>query len=75
VPEVIDRAMVAASEAQVLLAVGSTLQVFPAASVVPVAHDAGARVVILNNQPTPMDSLADVLMRGPIGELLPQLCE
>ena len=75
VPEVIDRAMVAASEAEVLLAIGSTLQVFPAASVVPVAHDAGARIVIINNQPTPMDPLADVLMHGPIGELLPQLCE
>ncbi len=75
VPEVIDRAMTAASEAQVLLAIGSTLQVFPAAGVVPVARDAGAHVVIINNQPTPMDSVADVLMREPIGELLPQLCE
>ena len=75
VPEVIDRAMKAASEAEVLLAIGSTLQVFPAAGVVPAAHDAGAHVVIINNQPTPMDPLADVLMRGPIGELLPQLCE
>jgi len=75
VPEVIDRAMTAASEAQVLLAVGSTLQVFPAAGVVPVARDAGARIVIINNQPTPMDPLADALMREPIGELLPKLCE
>ena len=74
VPEVIERAMKAASEADVLLAIGSTLQVFPAASVVPVAHDAGARIVIVNNQPTPMDPLADALMREPIGELLPRLC-
>ena len=73
-PEVIDRAMLAASQAEVLLAIGSTLQVFPAAGVVPVAHEAAARVVIINNQPTPMDPLADVLMREPIGELLPQLC-
>ncbi len=75
VAEVIERAMRAAGEADVLLAVGSTLQVFPAAGVVPAAHDAGARIVIINNQPTPMDSIADVLLRGPIGELLPQLCE
>jgi len=75
VPEVIERAMRAAGEADVLLAVGSTLQVFPAAGVVPAAHDAGARIVIINNQPTPMDSIADVLLREPIGELLPQLCE
>ena len=75
VPAVIDRAMTVAGEAELLLAVGSTLQVFPAASVVPVARDAGARVVIVNNQPTPMDPLADAVMREPIGELLPQLCE
>jgi len=75
VPEVIERAMRAAGEAEVLLAVGSTLQVFPAAGVVPAAHAAGAHIVIINNQPTPMDSLAEVLLRGPIGELLPQLCE
>ena len=75
VPEVIERAMRAAGEADVLLAVGSTLQVFPAAGVVPAAHAAGAHIVIINNQPTPMDSIADVLLRGPIGELLPQLCE
>ena len=74
VPEVIDRAMLAASQAEVLLAIGSTLQVFPAAGVVPVAREAAARVVIINNQPTPMDPLADVLMREPIGELLPRLC-
>ena len=74
VPEVIDRAFAAAGEAELLLAVGSTLQVNPVASVVPVAKRAGARVVILNNQPTPMDCLADALMHGPIGELLPALC-
>ena len=74
VPAVIDRAMVAAGEADLLLAVGSTLQVYPVAGVVPVAKQAGARVVIVNNQPTPMDALADVLFEGPIGEVLPALC-
>jgi len=74
VPEVIDRAMAAASEADVLLAIGSTLQVFPAAGVVPLARDAGARIVIMNNQPTPMDSFAHAVMRGPIGQLLPLIC-
>ena len=74
VPEVIDRAMAAAGEADLLLAVGTTLQVYPAAGVVPVAHDAGARIVIINDQPTPLDTLADALLRGPIGELLPALC-
>ena len=40
---------------------------------VPASH-AGARIVIVNNQPTPMDGLADVLLRAPIGDVLPVLC-
>lgn len=74
VPEVIDRAMAVAAQADLLIAVGSTLQVFPVAGVVPVASEAGARIVIVNDQPTAMDALADALLRGPIGELLPALC-
>ena len=75
VPEVIARAVRVAGEADLLLAIGTTLQVYPVASVVPVAKDAGARIVIMNNQPTPLDDLADALLRGPIGELLPVICE
>jgi NAD-dependent deacetylase len=74
VPEVISRAMVAAGEADLLLAVGSTLQVYPVAGVVPAAKGGGARVVVMNNQPTPMDGLADALLRGPIGDVLPAVC-
>ena len=74
VPEVIDRALTAAGEADMLLAVGTTLQVYPVAGVVPLAKGAGARVVILNDQPTPMDDLADTVLRGAIGEVLPALC-
>ena len=74
VPQVIDRAMTVATEADLLLAVGSTLQVQPVAGVVPLAKRAGARVVIVNNEPTPMDALADALLRTPIGEVLPAIC-
>lgn len=74
VPAVIDRAMAAAAEADLLLAVGSTLQVYPVAAMVPLADEAGARVVIVNNQPTPMDGHADALLRAPIGEVLTTLC-
>jgi NAD-dependent deacetylase len=73
VPEVIDAALAAAQRADLLLAVGSTLQVYPAANVVPRAKAAGARVVIINGEPTQMDHLADALLIGPIGELLPAL--
>jgi len=53
--------------------VGTTLAVFPIAGVVPVAKEAGARVVILNAEPTAMDDLADVVLRGSIGQVLPRL--
>lgn len=75
VPEVIDRAMQAASDADLLLAIGSTLQVYPVAGMVPVAARAGAGVVIVNDQETAMDGLADVVLRGAIGSLLPAICE
>ncbi len=55
VPEVIDRALTAAQEADLLLAVGSTLQVYPVAGAVPIAKQAGARIVIMNAQETQFD--------------------
>lgn len=75
VPEVIDRAMRVAAEADLLLAIGSTLQVFPVANVVPIAREAGARIVIVNGEPTGMDDLAHVLLTGAIGEILPAIVE
>ncbi len=74
VPEVIDRAMRVAEEADLMLAVGSTLQVYPVAHAVPLAKSSGARVVIVNAEPTQFDSLADALIRSQIGTVLPQLC-
>ena len=75
VAEVIDRAMQVAEQADLLLAVGSTLQVYPAANVVPRAKVAGATVVIVNGEPTAMDRYADAVLVGPISELLPQLVD
>jgi NAD-dependent deacetylase len=74
-PDVIRRAMRVASEADVLLAVGSSLQVYPVAGAVPVAKDAGARVVIVNAEPTPFDDIADAVFARPIGEMLPPICQ
>jgi len=74
VPDVIDRAMAAAAEADLLIAVGTTLQVYPVAGVVPIAKAAGARVVIVNAEPTPLDHLADAVIPAPIGEVLPVIC-
>ncbi len=74
VPDVIDRALSVAEECDVFLAVGSTLQVYPVANAVPRARNAGARVGIVNAEPTQFDSMADVVLRGPIGEILPAIC-
>jgi NAD-dependent deacetylase len=74
VPEVIDRALRAAAEADLMLAIGSTLQVYPVAGAVPLAKEAGAKVVIVNAEPTPMDDIADALLPGSIGDLLPAVC-
>ena len=74
VPEVISRAMQVASEADLFLAVGTSLQVYPIAGVVAVAKASAARVVIVNAEPTPFDETADAVLRQPIGEILPVLC-
>jgi NAD-dependent deacetylase len=74
VPEVIERAMQAAGEADLLLAIGSTLQVYPVAAVVPHAKAGGARVVIINAEPTRFDKEADLVIQRPIGEVLPAVC-
>ena len=73
VQEDIARADRAARTCDLMLAIGTKLSVWPVAGVVPVAKEAGARVVILNAEPTEMDALADVVLRGSIGEILPRL--
>ena len=65
--------MRAAEEADLLLAIGSSLSVYPVAAAVPLAKSSGARVIILNAEPTPMDSLADLVLRSPIGDALPEI--
>ena len=73
VPEVIDRAMQAAQEAEVFLAVGTSLQVYPIAGALPAARAAGAKIVIVNAEPTAMDGLAHVVLAGSISATLPRL--
>ena len=75
VPEVIERAMRVAMEADVFMAIGTSLQVYPIAGAVEVAKAAGARIVILNAEPTPFDQTADAVFREPIGATLPVLLQ
>ena len=73
VPEVIERALRLAGEADVFFSIGTSLQVYPVAGAVEVASAAGAKIVILNAEPTPFDGIADAVFREPIGAMLPQL--
>ena len=75
VPEVIDAAMHAARQAEVFLSIGTSLQVYPVAGVVPLAREAGARIVIMNAEATPFDDIADAVFRDAISAVLPRLLQ
>lgn len=73
IPAVIQRAMDAAQQSDLLLSVGTSLQVYPIAGAVPTAKAAGARIVIMNAQPTPFDTIADAVLDGSISAILPAI--
>ncbi|WP_280303105.1 SIR2 family NAD-dependent protein deacylase [Nocardia neocaledoniensis] len=72
-PEVLGEAVATARAATVFVAVGTSLQVQPAASLAGIAVEHGARLIIVNAEPTPYDELADEVIREPIGTALPAL--
>ncbi|MFC9270721.1 SIR2 family NAD-dependent protein deacylase [Streptomyces zhihengii] len=74
-PAVLGEAMAVAKACEVFVAVGTTLQVQPAASLAGMAADHGARLIVVNAEPTPYDELADEVVREPIGDSLPSLLE
>lgn len=67
------RSELAARGCDLLLAVGSSLVVYPVAAFVPIAKRAGARLVILNAEPTEFDRIADVAIHGSISDVLPSI--
>ncbi|MFI9533111.1 SIR2 family NAD-dependent protein deacylase [Nocardia fusca] len=69
------KATLAAETAEIFLAIGTSLQVEPAASLCGRAVSAGADLVIVNAEPTPYDSLATEVVREPIGTALPELVD
>jgi NAD-dependent deacetylase len=71
--EVLDAAIDATREADLFAAIGTSLGVYPAAGLCDYAQAHGARLVILNAEPTPYDDVADAVLREPIGEALPRL--
>ncbi|MET4921870.1 Sir2 family NAD-dependent protein deacetylase [Streptomyces sp. PSRA5] len=74
-PEVLGQALTIAKACEVFIAVGTTLQVQPAASLAGIAAEHGARLVVVNAEPTPYDAQADEIIREPIGTALPTLLE
>jgi NAD-dependent deacetylase len=72
-PVVLGDAVALAKACQVFIAVGTSLQVQPAAGLAGVAADHGARLIVVNAEPTPYDDLADEVVREPIGTALPAL--
>jgi NAD-dependent deacetylase len=74
-PVLLAEAVSVAKAAEVFLAVGSSLQVQPAASLAGTAAEHGARLIVVNAEPTPYDPLAAEVIREPIGTALPALLE
>jgi NAD-dependent deacetylase len=72
-PDLLARAEEAAAVAELFLAVGTSLTVYPVARLPEIALDAGARLVIVNAEPTALDDLAHALLRGQAGEVLTAL--
>jgi NAD-dependent deacetylase len=75
VPEDLERAQRAAMSADLFLALGTSLGVYPAAALPEIALSQGARLVIVNAQPTPFDQFAAATSAAPLGEVLPALVE
>ncbi len=71
--DTLERAQAAAEQCDLLIAIGTTLGVFPVANMVPLAAQNGAGIVIINAEPTGFDELASVLVSGSISDVLPQI--
>jgi len=65
----------AGRRAQLFLLIGTSAVVYPAAGLVELARSGGARVAVINPEATPLDHLAEWALRGPAGEILPQIVD
>jgi NAD-dependent deacetylase len=71
--DALERAFAAARECDVFLSIGTSSQVYPAASLAEIAHAAGAWLVEVNPRPTPQSRLARYLLTGRAGDIMPAL--
>ncbi|MEZ5143823.1 MAG: Sir2 family NAD-dependent protein deacetylase [Acidimicrobiales bacterium] len=72
-PVDLERAFAASERCDLFLVVGSSLTVYPINETAGTAVGAGARLVIVNAEPTPFDRFADVVLRGSISHVLPEI--
>jgi len=63
------------AECDLLIAIGSSLQIYPAASLPEMAKINGAKLMIVNKTPTPFDHLTDALLCGNANDILPKVFE
>lgn len=75
VPETINRAYDEAERSDLLVAVGSSLVVYPAADIPLRAKQTGAKLVIINKDSTPLDTVADYVINDAAGKVLPQIVQ
>jgi NAD-dependent deacetylase len=73
--DALDRAYEEAGKCDLMLSIGSSLEVYPAADIPRQAVDSGAVLIIINRDPTPLDFLAAAVIHEPAGEVLPRLSE
>jgi NAD-dependent deacetylase len=73
--DVLDESFARAESCDLMLAIGSSLVVYPAAGIPLAAHRSGARLAIVNAEPTPFDDIAHVVVNGRTGEVLPAAVE
>jgi NAD-dependent deacetylase len=72
-PDALQAAEDAARRCQILLVVGTSAEVYPAAALPYYAKSAGATIVEINPNPTPLSDVADYVLRAPAGAVLPAL--
>jgi NAD-dependent deacetylase len=73
--DAIDRAQELCASAELLLCIGSSLEVHPVAALPLLTHRAGGRVAIITRGPTPLDGLASVKLDGDLVEEMQGLLE
>ena len=74
-PKILSQAFAEAEKCDFLIAVGSSLVVYPAAEIPLRAKQVGAALAIINKERTPLDDLADYVIHDEAGKILPQIAQ